>query len=213
MLIIGLTGSMGMGKSTAAERLRQHGIAIFDADAAVHDLYAGPSSALIEAAFPGTVRNGVVDRSILSQQLMSEPGGLARLESIVHPFVRAAERDFLAREAERGTAMAVLEIPLLFETGADALVDVVVVVSAAPDIQRQRVLARPGMTAEKLDRLLKRQTPDAEKRQRADFVVDTAGTIEQSAAAIDAIVAELAGRDGEAYHRHWVDSVSSDRPE
>lgn len=211
MLIIGLTGSIGMGKSTAAERFRSHGIAVFSADTAVHELYAGPSSALIEAAFPGTVKDGVVDRSILSQRVLSEPDGLARLEAIVHPFVRQSESKFLAGEAARGAQMAVLEIPLLLETGADDLVDVVVVVSAGAEAQRRRVLARPGMTEDKLARLLARQMPDAEKRRRADFVVDTERPIEESAAAIDAIIAQLAGRKGEAYHRRLAGEVSSNR--
>ena len=207
MLIIGLTGSIGMGKSTAAARLRDHGIAVFDADAAVHELYAGPSSRLIEAAFPGTTKDGVVDRAELSRQVMADPAALTRLEGIVHPFVRQAERAFLMREAARGAAMAVLEVPLLLETGGDRLVDVVIVVSAGQAAQRARVMARPGMTSDKLEHLLSRQMPDAEKRRRADFVVDTSGPVERSAEAIDTIVAGLRERQGVAYHRHWARAV------
>jgi dephospho-CoA kinase len=211
MLIIGLTGSIGMGKSTAATRFRANGVAVFDADAAVHALYAGPAVPLVEAAFPGTTRDGVVDRAALSRVVTGDSAKLARLEEIVHPLVRAAERDFLAEQKARGARFAVLEIPLLYETGAEALVDVVVVVSASAETQRRRVLERPGMSEEKLASLLARQTSDAEKRRRADFVVDTEGPREQSAAAIDAILAALERRRGEAYHRVWAPGVQSSR--
>ncbi|MEW5963563.1 MAG: dephospho-CoA kinase [Pseudomonadota bacterium] len=211
MLIIGLTGSIGMGKSTAAERFRANGVAVFDADAAVHELYAGPAAPLVEAAFPGTTRDGVVNRAALSRVVTGDPAALARLEAIVHPLVRAAERDFLAEQKARGARFAVLEIPLLYETGAEALVDVVVVVSASGATQRRRVIERPGMTEEKLASLLARQTSDAEKRRRADFVVDTEGPREQSAAAIDAILAALVGRCGQAYHRMWAPGLQSSR--
>lgn len=209
MFIIGLTGSIGMGKSTAAERFRANGVAVFDADAAVHALYAGPAAELVEAAFPGTTRNGVVDRAALSRAVAGSPAALSRLEAIVHPLVRAAERDFLVEQMARGAQFAVLEIPLLYETGAEDMVDVVVVVSASGATQRRRVLERPGMTEEKLDALLARQMSDAEKRRRADFVVDTEGSREQSAAAIDAILHALGGRQGQAYHRRWAPSVQS----
>ncbi len=206
MLIVGLTGSIGMGKSTAAERFRHHGIPVCDADAVVHELYRGEAAPLIETAFPGTVCAGEVDRSKLSAALMADPSGFARLEAIVHPLVRAAERAFLKRSAEGGHDLAVLEIPLLFETGADALVDATVVVSAGAKEQRRRVLERAGMTAEKLDRLLARQLPDAEKRARADFVVDTSGSIAETATRLDAIVSELrfGDREASAYQRHWL---------
>lgn len=203
MLIIGLTGSIGMGKSTAAARFRANGVAVIDADAEVHKLYAGAAVAPIEAAFPGTTRNGVVDRVLLSAALLRDPTGFKKLEVIVHPLVLAAERALLKAEAERGAAMAVLDIPLLFETGGDRRVDVTVVVSAPAEAQRARVLARPGMTAEKLETILARQMPDDEKRRRADFVVDTGGPVAQTEAAIDAIVARLAGRDGSAYAAFW----------
>jgi dephospho-CoA kinase len=203
MLIVGLTGSIGMGKSTAAERFLHHGIAVFDADAAVHDLYRGEAAPLIEAAFPGTTSKGLVDRPKLTAALLADPEGFAKLEAIVHPLVRDVERRFLRTEAGRGAEMAVLEIPLLFETGADKLVDVVVVVSTDAETQAQRVLERPGMTREKLAQLLSRQVPDAEKRARADFVVETGGTISQSQAKIDSIIESLRGRTGGAYQRHW----------
>lgn len=203
MLVIGLTGSIGMGKSTIAAQFRGRGIAVCDADAEVHKLYAGAAVPLIEAAFPGTTQDGEVVRPRLAQALMQDPSGFKRLEAIVHPLVQAAERGFLQDEAARGAAAAVLEIPLLFETGGEARVDVVVVVSGPPEKQRERVMARPGMTPEKLDSLLQRQTSDADKRRGADFIVDTGGTIEQSQAQVDAIIASLPGRREEAFSRFW----------
>lgn len=203
MLVIGLTGSIGMGKSTAALRFRELGIGVFDADADVHRLYEGSLVAEIEAVFPGSTENGKVDRAKLSAQLMKSPERMKVLEAIVHPRVRANERDFLGREYAKGAPMAVLEIPLLFESGAAGSVDVVIVVSAPPALQRERVLARPGMTAAKLDSLLARQWPDEKKRAAAHFVVDTSGSIEASRAQIDAIVAELRPRTGTAYARFW----------
>ncbi|MEZ5853012.1 MAG: dephospho-CoA kinase [Hyphomicrobiaceae bacterium] len=203
MLIIGLTGSIGMGKSTAAKRFQALGIGVCDADAEVHKLYKGKAVAPIEAAFPGTTGPEGVDRGKLAAVLLKDPSGFKRLEAIVHPMVYAAERDCLRAEAERGAAMAVLEIPLLFEGGGEARVDVTVVVSAPAAMQRQRVLERSGMTPEKLDQILSRQVPDAEKRRRADYVVDTGVTIPETEAQIDRIVAELQGRTGTAYARFW----------
>lgn len=204
MLIIGLTGSIGMGKSTAAARFRAHGIAVFDADAEVHALYRDALAvAQIEAAFPGVTRDASVDRQKLLAALLATDGGFARLEAIVHPLVRERERAFLQREHDRGAQLAVLEIPLLFETGGNALVDVTLVLSAPADVQRQRVMARPGMTEAKLAELLGRQLPDAQKRARADFVVDTSGSVPETGALIDKLIAQLSGRDGSAYQRHW----------
>jgi len=204
MLVIGLTGSIGMGKSTAAARFRELGIAVCDADAEVHKLYeGGPTVYAIEAAFPGTTTNGRVDRQKLAQALLADPSRFARLEAIVHPMVRDAEREFLRSEMARGAGMAVLEIPLLLEGGGHGRVDVVVVVSAPADVQRERVLARPGMSLEKLEQILARQLHDGERRARADFVVDTGGTLAESAAQIDKIVESLQGRSGEAYAKHW----------
>jgi dephospho-CoA kinase len=203
MLVVGLTGSIGMGKSTAARYFRDQGIAVFDADAEVHRLYQGPLSAKIEAAFPGTVQDGAVDRQALASALMKAPERFKDLEAIVHPAVRRSEQDFLQAEADRGAALAVLEIPLLYESGADGLVDAVVVVSADAAEQRRRVLERPGMTAEKLEQMLRRQLPDAEKRRRADFVVDTGGPIETSRKQLDSILADLKSIKGNAFERFW----------
>lgn len=204
LLVIGLTGSVGMGKSTVAKRLQELGIPVCDADAEVHRLYEGAAVAPIESAFPGTTIDGRVDRQRLSQALLADPAGFKRLEAIVHPLVQAVERDFLVRAANEGHRLAVLEIPLLFETGGDARVDVTVVVSAPAEVQRARVLDRPGMTAEKLDAILARQVPDAEKRRRADFVVDTGQALEATLARVDTIVSMLRDRDGgTAFERHW----------
>jgi dephospho-CoA kinase len=204
MVIVGLTGSIGMGKSTAAERFRHNGIAVFDADACVHELYSGRAIALIEEAFPGTTSNGRVDRQKLASALLEDREGFKRLENIVHPLVREEERKFLHQQAEKGAAIAVLEVPLLFESGADALVDAVVVVSADSETQAARVMQRPGMTREKMQKFLSLQMPDAEKRARADFVVDTSGSLSQSRAQLDSIVLELRQRQGQVYQRHWV---------
>jgi dephospho-CoA kinase len=205
MLVVALTGSIGMGKTTVAARLRQLGIAVFDADAEVHALYEreGAAVAPIEAAFPGTTADGRVDRDRLSQVLLQNPSGFARLEGIVHPLVQAAERAFLKAEAARGARMAVLEIPLLFETGGEARVDAVIVASAPAEAQRERVLGRPGMTPEKLEQMLGRQVPDAAKRARADFVVDTGGTFAESDAQVDRIVESLQTRQGTTFARYW----------
>ena len=203
MLIVGLTGSIGMGKSTAAAHLRARGLPVFDADAEVHRLYAGGKTVeRIERAFPGTTTAEGVDRQRLSAALVAHPERIRELEAIVHPLVREAERTFLRAEARRGTPIAVLEIPLLFESGADRLVDVVIVLSAPLEVQRARVLKR-GLSPEKLDALLARQTPDAEKRRLADFVVDTSKAVGESQAALDAIVEMLRSRHGAAFARHW----------
>jgi dephospho-CoA kinase len=203
MLIVGLTGSLGMGKTTAAAHLRARGLPVFDADAEVHRLYATTAAPLIEAAFPGVTRDGRVDRERLAAALMAEPKRFAELEAIVHPLVRASERAFLNEEAARGSAIAVLEIPLLFETGADAKVDATIVVSAPADVQRRRLLLREGFDEAKIKSLLARQMPDAEKRARADFVVDTSQSIEANGAKLDAIIEELRGHRRRAYALHW----------
>lgn len=202
MLIIGLTGSIGMGKSTAARRFMANGIAVFDADAEVHRLYSAEAAPLIEVAFPGTVERGVVDRVKLAEAVVGDDKAMAVLEGIVHPLVRESERRFLAQEQAKGVDMAVLEIPLLFETGGDQLVDATIVVSAPAGVQRERVMAREGMTAEKFDRLIGAQMPDADKRQRADFVVDTSGPIEETGVEIDKLIESLRGREGHAW-RQW----------
>ncbi|MFV0295456.1 MAG: dephospho-CoA kinase [Hyphomicrobiaceae bacterium] len=205
MLIIGLTGSIGMGKSTVAKRFIEAGVAVCDADAEVHKMYAAGGAAVvpIEAAFPGVTGADGVDRQKLGQRLLADPAGFKTLEAIVHPLVHAAERQFLKTQAARGADMAVLEIPLLFEGKSHTLVDVKVVVSATAALQRERVLQRPGMTAEKLEQILSRQVPDAEKRARADFVVDTSVAIEDTLAQVDRLIADLRGRAGSAYLQHW----------
>jgi dephospho-CoA kinase len=191
MIRIGLTGSIGMGKSTSAKLFAQAGIPVNDSDAIVHDLYSGEAVPLVEAAFPGTTADGKVDRQELSRKLAGDPSGFKRLEAIVHPLVRERERRFLERHRKAGADMVVLDIPLLFETGADKRVDKIAVVSCDPQIQRQRVLARPGMTEEKFNMILSRQTPDAEKRARADYVIDTGGSIEAAGEQVREIIADL----------------------
>jgi dephospho-CoA kinase len=173
MFILGLTGSLGMGKSTTAKFFAEEGVPVHDADAAVHELYAGEAAPLVEKAFPGTTAGGKVDREKLGKAVLGDPAAMKKLEQIVHPLVRQAEQRFL-REAERaGAKVAVLDIPLLFETGGDKRCDAVVVVLAPPAVQRQRAFERPGMTEEKFQALLAKQMPDTEKRARADFVVDS----------------------------------------
>jgi dephospho-CoA kinase len=188
VVVLGLTGSLGMGKSTTARFFAEAGVPVFDADAAVHRLYAGEAAAAIEAAFPRTTGEQGVDRAKLAQAVLGDPAALARLESIVHPLVRREELRFIDEAGKAGARVAVLDIPLLFETGRDSLVDAVVVVSAPPDIQRARVLERPGMTEEKFRALLAKQMPDAEKRRQADFVVDSSGSYDSARAQVHAIL-------------------------
>jgi len=173
MKILGLTGSMGMGKSTTAKLFAEAGVPVYDADATVHMIYQGEATPVIEAAFPGTTDNGRVDRSKLSASVVHDPLAIKRLESIVHPMLRAHHQQFIDDAERSGAAVAVVDVPLLFETGGDKRVDAVVVVTTSPQIQRERILARGTMTSEALEGLLARQMPDAEKRARADFVVDT----------------------------------------
>jgi dephospho-CoA kinase len=203
MLVIGLTGSIGMGKSTVAARLRELGIGVCDADAEVHKLYEGAAVAPIEAEFPGTTGNGKVDRQKLAAALLAEPARFKRLEAIVHPLVFAAERAFLIAEAAKGRPMAVIEVPLLLEGGGDARVDVVIVVSAPAAAQRARVLQRPGMTEARFEQILAKQMPDEEKRARADFVVDTGGSHEETYAQVDKVIESLRGRQATAFARCW----------
>jgi dephospho-CoA kinase len=192
MFILGLTGSLGMGKSTTAGFFAEAGVPVHDADAVVHRLYEGEAAAAIEAAFPGTTVAGKVDRARLAARVVDNPEALRKLEAIVHPLVSDAKERFLREAQARGVKIAVLDIPLLFETGGDQKVDAVVVVSAPGDIQRQRVLERPGMTADKLDALLARQMADSEKRQRADFVVDTSQGFDAARAQVQAILRAVA---------------------
>jgi dephospho-CoA kinase len=196
MVVLGLTGSIGMGKSTTAAMFRAAGAPVHDSDAVVHRLYAGRAAPLIEAAFPGVVRADAVDRKLLGDRVIGRPAEMARLEAIVHPLVREEEQAFRARAAGSRAAIAVLDIPLLFETGGDARVDAVVVVTAPPDVQRARVLARPGMTEERFAAILAKQTPDAEKRRRAHFVVDTSQGLLAARKQVGDILRALAGAQG-----------------
>jgi len=173
MLILGLTGSIGMGKSTTAKLFTEAGVPVYDADATVHRIYEGEAAPAIEAAFPGTTVNGRVDRARLSERVMHDPAAIRRLEQIVHPMLRSHHQKFLEEAEKSGAPVAVMDIPLLYETGGETRVDAVVVVTTSPEVQRERILARENMTGEKLDAILARQLPDAEKRKRADFVVDT----------------------------------------
>jgi dephospho-CoA kinase len=193
MIVLGLTGSIGMGKSTTAKMFRDAGVPVHDSDEAVHRLYAGKAAPLIEAAFPGTVRGGAVDRGLLSARVLGRPEAMQRLEAIIHPLVRADADAFLASHREKKAPLAVLDIPLLFETGGSGRVDKVVVVTAPTEVQRERVLARPGMTEEKLDAILAKQVPDAEKRRQADFVIDTSHGLDAARADVDRIITDLTG--------------------
>lgn len=201
MLVIGLTGGIGMGKSAAAEHFARAGISVFNADAHVHRLYEGEAVEAIEAEFPGVTREGRIDRKLLSEQVAGSPERLRQLERIVHPMVVEAEIEFLRAQERKGAQLAVLEIPLLFETGAETRVDVTVVLSAPHHVQRERVLARPGMTVDKLEHLLARQLPDAEKRARADFVVESGTGLADMQAKIDTLIESLRGREGRVMER------------
>lgn len=192
MFILGLTGSLGMGKSTTAKFFAEEGIPVHDADAAVHRLYEGAAVPLIEAAFPGTTAFGKVDREKLARRVLDDPAAILRLERIIHPMVRASEERFLAEAQRNHAAIAVLDIPLLFETGGDKRCDAVVVASAPADIQRVRLLERPGMTEQKFAAILARQVPDEEKRKRADFVVDTSKSFDHARIQVRDILARVA---------------------
>ncbi|QND57638.1 dephospho-CoA kinase [Mesorhizobium huakuii] len=191
MIVLGLTGSIGMGKSTTAKMFAEAGVPVHDSDEAVHRLYSGVAAPLVEAAFPGTTVAGVVDRAKLGARVLGDAAALKRLETIIHPLVRADADAFLARHRTAGESIAVLDIPLLFETGGRGRVDKVVVVTAPAEVQRQRVLARPGMTEEKLAAILAKQVPDEEKRRLADFVIDTGQGLDAARARVKAIVGEL----------------------
>jgi dephospho-CoA kinase len=191
MFVLGLTGSLGMGKSTTAKFFAEEGVPVHDADAAVHRLYEGEAVPLIEAAFPGTTDAGKVDRDKLAKRVLGDAEAIKKLEKIVHPLVRADEQRFLAEAAAKGAKVAVLDIPLLFETGGDERCDAVVVVSAPAAMQRKRAFERPGMSEEKLQAILAKQMPDAEKRARADFIVDSGQGFEHARAQVRDILARV----------------------
>jgi len=192
MFVLGLTGSLGMGKSTTARFFAEEGVPLHDADAAVHRLYEGEATPLIEAAFPGTTSGGRVDRDKLAKKVLGDSAAIKRLETIIHPLVGRAEAQFLDEAARKDAAVVVLDIPLLFETGADRRCDAVVVVSAPADVQRARAFERPGMTEEKFQAILAKQMPDAEKRARADFVVDTSKGFDAARAQVREILGRIA---------------------
>jgi len=192
MIVLGLTGSIGMGKSTTANLFAEAGVPVYDADAAVHRLYEGEAVAAIEAAFPGTTENGKVDRNKLSARVVHDPAAMQKLEDIVHPMLGASRQKFLQEAEQSGAPVAVVDVPLLFETGGEKRVDAVVVVTTTPEVQRERILARPNMTEEKLAGILARQMPDAEKRKRAHFVVDTSHGLDPVRARIRDILVEAA---------------------
>ncbi len=192
MIVLGLTGSIAMGKSTTAELFRKSGISVFDADAAVHQLYQNEAASLIEETFPGTTAGGQVDRGLLAKAVLGNSAALQQLEKIVHPLVRAKRDQFLCDAALNNQMLVVLDIPLLFETG-DTKVDYVVLATAPEAVQRDRLMARPGMTEERFKAILARQMPDAEKRQRADFIIDTSHGLDAAQTAVEAILKKLLG--------------------
>src|SRR5258706_14650796 len=204
MIVAGLTGSIGMGKSTIAAYLRDRSIPVLDADKIVHDLYAHEAVPLIEAVFPGTTKNSAVVRTALAEQVLASETALKKLEAIIHPLVRAKEWRFLLAHQDKGADLAVLEIPLLFETGSHLLFDAIVVVSAPAEAQRKRLMTRPGMTIEKFEAIVARQWPDAIKREKADFVVDTGVPLADTHRQIDAVLEEIFKRPPLAYQR-WAD--------
>ncbi len=193
MIVIGLTGSIGMGKSTTAQMFEERGVPVYDADAEVRALYAKSGAAVdpIETAFPGVSRDGAIDRGLLGDRVLGQPEALARLNQIVWPMMGAARQAFFQRARDNHTPMVVLDVPLLLETGGEKNVDAVVVVSAPAAMQRERVLARPGMTEAKLNAILAAQMPDEEKRGRADFVIDTGNGLQSARDQVDAILAAL----------------------
>ncbi|MEP3524297.1 MAG: dephospho-CoA kinase [Hyphomicrobiales bacterium] len=188
MIILGLTGSIGMGKSTTAQMFRACGVPVYDADQTVHDLYEGELLPVLEAAFPGVTIEGKIDRQRLSAKVVGNSAAMKKLESIVHPAVRLKEHAFLKTHKEANTRLVILDIPLLFETGGDERVDKIIVVTAPASIQRERVLSRPDMTLEKFEKILSRQMQDGEKRERADFIIDTSLGMEAAHEAVVQII-------------------------
>ena len=194
MIKLGLTGSIGMGKSATAALFREAGVPVLDSDAVVHALYAGEAAPLIEAAFPGSTQNNKVDRTALSRFVLHDDHAMKKLEAIIHPLVRQATTTFLAKATKAGHRLVVLDVPLLFEVGRAQECDAIVVVSAPYSVQRERVLARPGMTEEKFQAILARQYPDSEKRRRAHFIIETEHGLDAARRAVTDIIRTLAGR-------------------
>jgi len=199
MLVLGLTGSIGMGKSTTAAMFRAEGVAVHDSDATVHEVYRGPAVAAVERAFPGTVRDGRVDRALLAARVLDDPEALRRLEAIIHPLVATSREAFLAEAARSGERLVVVDVPLLFETGLDRAVDAVVLVSAPESVQKERVGRRPGMTPERLSAILAKQLPDAEKRRRCHFVIDTGRGFAAAERQVGSVLRALAGASGQSW--------------
>ena len=196
--VLGLTGSIGMGKSTTSQVFRDKGVPVYDADATVHALYRGEAASLIEAAFPGSVVDGIVDRKRLSALVLSDSDAIKRLESIIHPLVREAERAFLRDALARSVPLVVLDIPLLLETSGQDRVDAIILVSTEYSVQKARVLARPGMTEEHFKAILARQMPDSKKRKLAHLIIDTSFSEDDVARQVDAVIRAFSGRKGRA---------------
>jgi dephospho-CoA kinase len=196
MFVLGLTGSIGMGKSTTSALFRKAGVPVHDSDAAVHALYAGAAAPLVDRAFPGVTHDGIVDRALLAARVRNDPQAMARLEAIIHPLVRAHRAAFVRAAAGRGEKIVVLDVPLLFESGADRECDATVVVSAPEDVQKARVSARPGMTLEWLAVIMSKQMPDSEKRRRAQFVIDTSRGLDDAERQVRGVLRALAGAAG-----------------
>ena len=195
MIVLGLTGSIGMGKSTAGAMFADRGVPVISADEIVHALYSGKAAPLIEAAFPGTVEDGTVNREKLSAAVLNNEPAFRKLEAIIHPLVEQERLEFVENQRRSGKSLVVLDIPLLFEGGGETAVDKVVVVSCGAEQQKQRVMKRPGMTEEKFQAILARQVPDSEKRARADFVIDTSGSFDATRVQVDALIDRLTGKD------------------
>jgi len=196
--VLGLTGSIGMGKSTTSQIFRDKGVPVYDADPTVHALYRGKAAPLVEAAFPGSVVEGVVDRKRLSAMVLGNSESIKRLEAIVHPLVREAERTFLREALAQSLPLVVLDIPLLLETGGQDRVDAIILVSTEYSVQKARVLARPGMTEEHFKAILARQIPDQEKRKQAHLIIDTSYGVEDAGRQVDAAIRTFTGRNGHA---------------
>ncbi len=196
--VLGLTGSIGMGKSTTSHLFRERGVPVYDADATVHELYRGKAAPLVESAFPGRVVDGVVDRKRLSAKVLGSSEAMKHLEAIIHPLVREAERSFLRDAIARSIPLVVLDIPLLLETGGEDRVDAIILVSTDYSVQKARVLARPGMTDDYFKAILARQIPDAEKRKRAHLIIDTSYGVPDAGRQVDAAIRTFTGRNGHA---------------